>query len=368
MKKMKKILALLLSLTIVLVALGGVTVFASDSDDVSSAVAGLTLDTENILSGLELPKTAGNGTKVTWKSSNISVISDSGEVYPAIGADKTVIMIATVTKGTAMKKKMFKVTVPQADDDKKITIYIAGDSTAANYAADHYPQSGWGEKLQNYFDSENVVVKNKAVGGRSTKWFIDEGRLDKILAEIQPGDYLFIQFGHNDQKSDDYLYTNPDSTYREYLRQYINGAREKGAIPVLLTSILRMKFDSNGNYTGVSNMGKYPDAMRAVAKEENVLLLDMAEVWTGIMKKAGPENAKNYYLFVDKDDSRFDSTLLAASEYVNGVEDSTHFNFYGSNFIANEIVKLIKNHNTTGFDRLEDHVNNYTPEAVPDHY
>ena len=104
---MKKILALLLSLTTMLVALGGVTVFASDSDDVSSAVAGLTLDTENILSGLKLPQSAGNGTKVTWKSSNISVISDSGDVYPAIGTDKTVIMVATVTKGTAMKKKLF---------------------------------------------------------------------------------------------------------------------------------------------------------------------------------------------------------------------------------------------------------------------
>lgn len=140
------------------------------------------------------------------------------------------------------------------------TLFIAGDSTAAQKYADAAPETGWGMALP-FFLHKDVTVANHAINGRSTKSFLDEGRLDAILEVIRPGDLLLIQFAHNDQKdTDPTRYTEPWSTYQDNLRRYVSEARERGALPVLATSVERRKFDADGR--ALRTLGDYPAAMR----------------------------------------------------------------------------------------------------------
>ena len=149
----------------------------------------------------------------------------------------------------------------QATGRRARTLYIAGDSTAAQKYADAAPETGWGMALP-FFLHKDLPVANHAVNGRSSKSFVDEGRLAVILRQIRPGDFLLIQFGHNDAKKEDPArYTEPWSTYQSHLRQYIDGARARGARPVLATSVERRKFDAAGK--ALPTHGDYPAAMRA---------------------------------------------------------------------------------------------------------
>ena len=127
------------------------------------------------------------------------------------------------------------------------TIYLAGDSTVQTYGAAQAPQQGWGQRIAEFF-SADVKFVNKAIGGRSSKSFIDEGRLDEIVGLLAPGDYLFAQWGINDRyRSDPTRFTDPATTFRQYLNQYIDAARSKNAIPVLVTPTPRLDF-SNGEF------------------------------------------------------------------------------------------------------------------------
>jgi len=107
---------------------------------------------------------------------------------------------------------------------RRVTVYVAGDSTAATWPADTAPKAGWGQALPPFLDSRRVDVDNEALSGASSKSFVEVGLLDKILATIGPGDYLLISFGHNDEKTDD-RHTDPFTTYQQYLSMYIDGAR-----------------------------------------------------------------------------------------------------------------------------------------------
>ncbi len=127
-----------------------------------------------------------------------------------------------------------------------VTVYVAGDSTASTYVAAHKPRTGWGQALP-VFLTPNATVVDVAKSGASSKSFIDLGRLDHILGLISSGDYLLISFGHNDEKANDPTrYTIPATTYKSYLSQYIDKARAKGAIPILVTPVERRKFNSAG--------------------------------------------------------------------------------------------------------------------------
>jgi lysophospholipase L1-like esterase len=143
-----------------------------------------------------------------------------------------------------------------------VTIYMAGDSTMTDYPAEKYPMQGWGNKLPLFLPSD-VRVVNKAMCGRSSKSFIEEERLKGILDAINPDNYLFIQFGHNDSKEDVERHTSPWSTYPYYLRQYIDGARAKGAHPVLISPLCRRHFDSDGLL--INTHGDYPKSMEALS-------------------------------------------------------------------------------------------------------
>ncbi len=154
----------------------------------------------------------------------------------------------------------------------KPTVYLAGDSTVQTYTVSQAPQQGWGQRIPEFFTTD-VIFVNKAIGGRSSKSFIDEGRLTEILNVIQPNDYLFCQWGINDRyKSDPTRYTEPYTTFKEYLKQYITGARSKNAIPVLITPTPRFDY-VNGVFQ--NDFPDYCTAMKQVAAETNTKIIDL---------------------------------------------------------------------------------------------
>ncbi|MBW8796042.1 MAG: rhamnogalacturonan acetylesterase [Streptomyces sp.] len=202
---------------------------------------------------------------------------------------------------------------------KPRTLYIAGDSTAAQKYADAAPETGWGMALP-FFLRKEVAVSNQAVNGRSSKSFVDEGRLDAILATIRPHDLLLVQFAHNDEKSDDPTrYTEPWTTYQDYLRLHIEGARAHGARPVLATPVERRRFDADGN--AVPTHGDYPAAMRALAAREHVALLDIEALSLALWQSLGVEATKAYFNWTDTE------------------QDNTHFNPPGAIAVARLVAQ-----------------------------
>ena len=218
---------------------------------------------------------------------------------------------------------------------KPFAIHTIGDSTMATKSEGKKPETGWGEILPQLFDS-SVVVFNHAVNGRSTKSFISEGRWDKVLAELKKGDLLLIQFGHNDAKvQDSARYSNAGTQYRANLKRFVAEARQKGAVPILLTSIMRRNFNEKGVL--VDTHQDYPEVMRAVARETNLPLVDAQLLSEQLLIAYGPEASKQLFLH------------LAPGEHPNypdGVADDTHLNETGARkiafLIANELVKKDK--------------------------
>lgn len=213
---------------------------------------------------------------------------------------------------------------------KDIVVYLAGDSTVETYSADVYPRMGWGQVIFDYFD-DKIIFENHAVGGRSSKSFINEGRLKNIENKIKNGDYLFIQFCHNDSKTDEERYTEPYTTYKEYLNVYINTAREKGATPILLTGPVRRRFNERGEL--IPTHGNYPDAMRELAYEKNVNLIDLNNETKNIYKQLGSEGTIKYHMI-------FDNTVY--KNYNQGCFDNTHFCETGARMLAELVVDGIK--------------------------
>lgn len=199
------------------------------------------------------------------------------------------------------------------------TLYIVGDSTAAQKYADAAPETGWGMAFP-FFLRKGLDVANHAVNGRSSKSFVDEGRLDALLSVIRPGDFLVVQFAHNDEKNTDPTrYTEPWTTYQDYLRRYIDGARAKGARPVLATPVERRRFDADGN--AVPTHGEYPAAMRALAEEEGVALLDIEALSLALWQELGVEETKKYFNWTDTE------------------QDNTHFNPPGAIVVARLVAQ-----------------------------
>ncbi|WP_411345302.1 rhamnogalacturonan acetylesterase [Paenibacillus sp. WLX1005] len=209
------------------------------------------------------------------------------------------------------------------------TVYLAGDSTVQTYRSSQQPQAGWGQMIGSYFDS-GVVISNHAIGGRSSRSFIEQGRLDTILNQIQPGDYLMIQFGHNDADTKPERYT-PVNDYRNYLKQYIDGARSKGANPILVTSVSRRDYDANGQFK--TSFPTYVQAMKEVAVETNTPLLDLSARSVALYNQVGVEGTKSIFLHA------------AAGIYPyfpDGVADNTHFQEQGAVRIASLVADGIR--------------------------
>ncbi|MEU0842081.1 rhamnogalacturonan acetylesterase [Streptomyces sp. NPDC005962] len=218
-------------------------------------------------------------------------------------------------------------TTAAATPRRRTTVYLAGDSTAAPKSPTAAPETGWGMALPFFLADGRFTVANHAVNGRSSKSFYDEGRLAPILAALRPGDLLLVQFGHNDEKTEDPARgTDPRTTYPEYLRRYLDGARERGARPVLLTSVERRKFDAAGN--AQPTHGAYPDAVRRLARTEGVPLLDVQASSIALWQRLGPEATKEYFNWQAPGES---------PNYPAGVQDNTHFQPHG----AIEVARLV---------------------------
>lgn len=210
--------------------------------------------------------------------------------------------------------------LPVPETSVKFTIHLIGDSTMADKdISGGNPERGWGMVFENFVD-DSVRVINYAKNGRSTKSFIDEGLWDKVKANMRPGDYLFIEFGHNDQKKDkEKVYAPAWGAYQDNLRMFIRTAREAGVTPVLLTSVARRHF--SGGVLDEETLGDYPEAMKAVAQETGTVLIDMEAATIAWLKEAGDEASRQYFMWVEP------GTCAAIPE---GRQDNTHSNARGA--------------------------------------
>ena len=222
--------------------------------------------------------------------------------------------------------------LPAAGQDS-LRVFLIGDSTCATKELKKQnPERGWGHMFAPLFDA-SVTVENHAVNGRSTKSFRDEGRWDAVLSKLRPGDYVFIQFGHNDQKiADPARYSSP-ADYAGNLRRYVREARERGAEPVLLTSVVRRRF-VDGVLTDTH--GEYPAAVRRVAAEERVPLLDMEPLTREWVSSLGDEASKGYFMWVEPG---------VCPLYPDGRQDDTHLNVRGActvaRMVADEVCRVL---------------------------
>lgn len=200
------------------------------------------------------------------------------------------------------------------------TIYWAGDSTVQYNDITTYPQTGIGQVFHLFLKPE-VKVLNFAKNGRSTKSFIDEGRLAAIEEQITEGDFLFIQFGHNDEKkADPARYTDPFGQYMVNLERFVNTARGKKAYPVLITPLERRCF-AEGNQLGVGEHSDYVAAMKQAAENLDVPLIDLYSMSREKLRKAGAEKTKDWYMHLPKD---------VYPSHPEGLTDNTHLKYEGA--------------------------------------
>lgn len=245
-----------------------------------------------------------------------------------------------------------------------ITMFMIGDSTMANKNINHGNQErGWGMALQCYFN-DSIRVDNHAVNGRSSKSFINEGRWDSVLEKIEPGDYVVIQFGHNDEKPKADRHTDPGSTFDYNLRKFIRETRERGGIPILMNAVVRRNFyqqvpkndddeklrlttntntvqhqnqfaTSNQKIEGdtlVDTHGLYVQAPRDVAKEMNCFFVDANVLTHQLEQGLGKENSKKLHMW-----------FLPGQEpsVPKGRQDNTHYNVYGAHVVAKMLAEAI---------------------------
>lgn len=174
-------------------------------------------------------------------------------------------------------------------------IYYLGDSTAAFNSPNTYPQTGMSQGLMELV-ADGVEVVSLAQNGRSTKSFLEEGLFIPAQEHMGQGDLVLIQFGHNDEKPDLERHTDPNTTYKANLLFFISEARKRGALPVLVTSIARRLFGENDVFQPGSH-GAYPDAVRALGKEEKVPVIDLTAITERYLAQLGDEPSKPLFMW-----------------------------------------------------------------------
>ena len=222
---------------------------------------------------------------------------------------------------------------------KKITVWLIGDSTMSVKEVKAYPETGWGMPFVYFFDS-TVTVDNRAQNGRSTRTFMAENRWQPVVNDMKEGDYVFIQFGHNDEVSTKKSYTT-EAEFKANLLKYVNDTRSKKGNPILLTPVARRKFDSAGHVEGTHDI--YAQIVRDVAKEANVPMIDLDKKGQELLQQFGVEKSKLLF------------NQLAPGEHPNypqGKEDNTHFNELGARMIAEIVLKEIKELHLELADRI----------------
>jgi lysophospholipase L1-like esterase len=211
---------------------------------------------------------------------------------------------------------------------EQTTLHLIGDSTCAQKNENRYPETGWGEKFGKFFD-DKISVQNYAKNGRSSRTFIEENRWDSVYSRIQTGDYVFIQFGHNDEVETKASYTTPEK-FKANLKRFIADARAKQSNPVLLTPVCRRRFDDQGNF--FDSHGQYARLTREVAEETSTDLIDMHTISMAILVQYGKEESTKLYLHCAPGE---------CSNYPEGVTDDTHFSDLGATVMAEALAKAI---------------------------
>jgi lysophospholipase L1-like esterase len=202
-------------------------------------------------------------------------------------------------------------------------VFLIGDSTMAEKPLIGNPERGWGQVFPLFFN-EGVSIENHARNGRSTKSFLAEGRWQAVYEKLRPGDYVFIQFGHNDAKKEDpSRYAEAHTAYKSNLSRFISDARSKGALPVLITPVCRRRFDKEGRF--YDTHGDYPGVVRELAAEQTVPLIDLHKESMQLLEKLGPEGSRKLFLWVKP------GVFTALPD---GRQDNTHFNELGALKIA----------------------------------
>lgn len=288
---------------------------------------------------------------ISWSSTKPEIISPSGFVMCAETA-QTVTITASFTyqdypdlKGEAV----FTVTVQPSDgkcaaaalDTDKIRIFIAGDSTACNYPHEgennRFPQTGWGQVFGELF-TDDVLVINCARSGRSSRSFLREENYKFICNNIQKGDYLFIQFAHNDCKAEDALrYTSPDdNSYQECIYKFISMTRNAGAFPVLCTSITR-------NLPSDTTLVPYGNALKKIGSDEDIPVIDLYRRTNSLLK----DGIQDFYMRLEPRDGRFtfNPEFKRSQYYENGSTDNTHINIIGAQAIAKMAAEELRSIN-----------------------
>lgn len=227
---------------------------------------------------------------------------------------------------------------------QKPTLYTIGDSTMADkIKPDENPEKGWCQVLPSFFDLNKITIVNRAVNGRSTRSFINEKRWESVYKSLKKGDYVFIQFGHNDEKiADSTRYTNPHTAYRYNLIRFVTEAREKGAIPILFSSIARRNFNEHGVLVGTH--GEYPIEARLVAQEYNVPFIDLGYFSEVLEQSYGSEKSKDLHLHFKAGEHPY---------YPEGKTDDTHLSYKGALEIAKIVVAELTKMNLDIATRLQ---------------
>lgn len=309
-------------------------------------IAGMNKSADSVSTDLELydgRNTVLGYADVIWRSTKPHIISPSGFVMCSDKPEE-VTLTAEFTfqdhpgiKGT----REFHITaVPgalrsaESIIDTPVRIFIAGDSTACSYphtgTANRYPQTGWGQVFGELFDS-TVGVVNCARSGRSSKSFLTEENFTVIQSNIKAGDYLFIQFAHNDCKSDDaYRYTSPfDGSFAACIQKYIDTARSAGAEPVLCTPVTR-------NIYSDTTLLPYSNELKRISGIEKTGLIDIYGITNSLLKRDGEERRKWMYMHIEPHDERFlNHPDYSLSQYYSTERhDNTHLNINGAREVA----------------------------------
>lgn len=236
---------------------------------------------------------------------------------------------------------------------RPVHIFMAGDSTMADKTLTRtitdtatgvkttypYLERGWGQLLPEYLN-EKAVVKNYARNGRSTRTFIEEGLWSDLISNTQKGDFVIIQFGHNDGVITKKSYTNP-AQFRLNFVAFVNEVKAKGAVPILCTPVARRRFDDKGRLE--STHGQYPDIIKAVAKQEKVTLIDMEKLTSTMLQEAGVEESNKYFHKFALGESPF---------FPKGLDDNTHFNENGAKRTSELFLSEIKSQKLKKFMKL----------------
>ena len=296
---------------------------------------------------------------VSWTSSDEEAVSVSGSVtcgkepkeveitahfsyqdYPEIAIDKTFKI--TVLAGSGEKPKANTIEVERGNSQP--ALFVIGDSTASPFPHtgenNRYPQTGWAQCLHHYFDPEKLSVVDLALSGRSSKSFKNDTNYKIFNDEIQKGDYLILQFGHNDSKSEDpnrYTFVDggiaDEGSYKNSMSVYIETAKQRGANPIIATSISRMKLSDE-------SLERYVNAAKELAAELNIPVIDMYKRTNDWVNEVGLEAAKDLYKYIRPHDYRFmdDPEYLRSQYYESALEegetDGTHLNIYGADLVA----------------------------------